>query len=256
MSGEVWAATFSETAHAYAATMAPALRPIAAEVVRRAALSPGERVLDVGTGTGIGAQAALRHQVSVSGLDVAPGMLAIARQELPPEVELFEADLAQMPFDDRSFDALISIHVLMFAPDPVAGLVEMRRVTRPGGRLSLSVPGPEEATLQPLFGPVDQRHGVPPSPRILPNGEDVRQWAEAAGWQEIEVAEDPSNVIPLADEEAFRLWTQVGPRRLATQALSEERREALTVALMAASPRAGDGGFAIPFGCIYLTASL
>ncbi|HEX5578071.1 MAG TPA: methyltransferase domain-containing protein, partial [Candidatus Limnocylindria bacterium] len=60
---------FDATAEGYAATMAPSLRPVAAEVVRRARLQPGERVLDVGCGTGIAAAAARAAGAQVVGLD-------------------------------------------------------------------------------------------------------------------------------------------------------------------------------------------
>ena len=73
---------FSETALAYAETMAPSLRPVAAEVVRRAALGPHEDVLDIGTGTGIAAAAARGEGRRITGIDAAPGMLAIARDEV------------------------------------------------------------------------------------------------------------------------------------------------------------------------------
>ena len=62
-------AIFDSTAEGYAATMAPSLRPVAAEVVRRAKLQPGDRVLDVGCGTGIAATAAKATGAEVVGLD-------------------------------------------------------------------------------------------------------------------------------------------------------------------------------------------
>jgi malonyl-CoA O-methyltransferase len=96
---------FSRTASDYAATMAPALAPVAAEVVRRAALHPGETVLDVGTGTGTGARLALGEGRRVIGLDGAAGMLEIARHDVP-EAELIEADFTHIPLDDGSVDVL------------------------------------------------------------------------------------------------------------------------------------------------------
>ena len=70
-------------------------------------------------------------------------------------------DFNALPFDDGAFDAVVSSHALLFADDRVAALREWRRICRPGGRLSLSVPGPEERTPGPLYAEVYLRHGVP-----------------------------------------------------------------------------------------------
>ena len=107
--------------------MAPSLRLIAAEVVRRAALRPGEGVLDIGTGTGVGAAAALGEGRSVVGVDAAPGMLAIARREVPA-ADFVEADFGALPFPGSSFDVVMAVHALHFADDPVAALAEWWRV--------------------------------------------------------------------------------------------------------------------------------
>ncbi len=161
-------AIFDATAAGYAATMAPSLRPVAAEVVRRAALHPGERVLDVGCGTGIAAAAADAAGAEVVGLDGAPGMIDIARRDVPG-VEFQVGDFNALPFEDGAFDAVISSHALLFAGDRVAALREWRRVCRRGGRLSLSVPGPEERTPGAMYGEVYRRHGVATHVR-LPRG--------------------------------------------------------------------------------------
>ena len=127
------AAAFSSSAAAYATTMAPALRPVAAEVVRRAALRPGESVLDIGTGTGTAAGLATGDGRRVVGVDAAPGMLEIARREVPG-VEFVEADFTDLPMADGSFDVVIAAHALLFADDRVATLREWLRVAAPGGR--------------------------------------------------------------------------------------------------------------------------
>ena len=89
------APSYSASAGAYAATMAPSLRPVAAEVVRRAALRPGERVLDAGTGTGIAAAGAVGDGREVVGVDAAEGMLAIAQREVPG-VRFVQSDFGAM----------------------------------------------------------------------------------------------------------------------------------------------------------------
>lgn len=252
LQGSGRAAAFSETAEAYAATMAPALQPVAREVVRRARLLPGERVLDVGTGTGTGAALASGDGRRVTGLDGAAGMLEIARRR-HRGIDFVEADFAAIPLPDAFFDAVLAVHALLFAEDPVAALREWRRVTRPGGRLSLSVPGPDDAVPSSVFGAIYTRFGI--AFGGYPNASDLADWAAAAGWSDPSTDADATIAIPLADDEHFRSWMSVGTRGRATAGWSDEERERLAGALMAAAPRGADGGYRIPFGALYLTAT-
>jgi ubiquinone/menaquinone biosynthesis C-methylase UbiE len=97
------------------------------------------RVLEVAVGTG----RSLPHypaDVSVTGIELSPAMLAIARQraaDLGRGVTLWEADAEHLPFDDASFDTVVCSLALCTIPSPVAALGEMRRVLAPGGRLLL-----------------------------------------------------------------------------------------------------------------------
>jgi SAM-dependent methyltransferase len=244
-------AAFSTTADAYAATMAPALEPVAREVVRRARLLPGERVLDLGTGTGTAAGLAAGDGRHVTGLDAAPGMLEIARGTYP-DLDFIDADFGAIPMPDATFDAVLAVHALLFADDPTATLAEWRRVTRPGGRLSLSVPGPPEAAPSSVLGAVYERFGI--GFGHYPAASDVAGWATDAGWSDVVVDADPTVAIRLADDEQFRTWTTVAARERATAGWSADDRERLTRELMAAAPRVADGRYRIPFGAIYVTA--
>ena len=245
-------AIFDATADGYAATMAPSLRPVAAEVVRRAELQPGEQVLDVGCGTGIAAAAAHATGAAVIGLDGAPGMIAIARRNVP-DVDFRVGDFMALPFEDAAFDAIISSHALLFATNHVDALREWRRVCRPGGRLSLSVPGPAERTPGALYGEVYRRHDMDTS-FAYPPVESLADWANAAGWTDATVESDPAVAIRLSDAGAFAAWRRTGTRGAATAGWSEERHAALTADMLAVTPREPGGGYAIPFGAIYLSA--
>jgi demethylmenaquinone methyltransferase/2-methoxy-6-polyprenyl-1,4-benzoquinol methylase len=245
-------AGFSETAENYAVSMAPSLRTMAVAVVRRARLQHGERILDAGTGTGIGASAALTSGREVVGVDAAPGMLAIARREVRG-ARFVEADYSELPFPDGSFDVVISVHALHFAIDPVATLAEWRRVTTPGGRLSLSVPGPRSALSFKLYDPIYRRHGLHRRVEV-PSRTKLLAWARGAGWRRAKVEADPTTAIRLAGPDSFERWMRTGSRSVTTRALSPERLAALEGDLLAATPTGPDGLLRIPFGTLYLTA--
>ncbi len=243
---------FSENAAAYAATMVPSLRPIAAEVVRRADLRARERVIDVGTGTGHAAALARGGDREVHGIDAAPGMLAIARREVP-DVDFAEMDFAALGYPDASFDAVIAVHALLFGTDRVAVLREWRRIAAPSGRLSLSVPGPDAVTPTAIYADVYDRHGIDTSDRY-PTAESLADLAADAGWTEVTVVADSTTAIVLEDEEAFRAWREIGSRGAATADYTPEQHRALTDEMLAATPRDASGAFRIPFGTLYLTA--
>jgi demethylmenaquinone methyltransferase/2-methoxy-6-polyprenyl-1,4-benzoquinol methylase len=101
---------------------------------------PGERILDVATGTGMVAAELLRRcDCTVVGLDQSPQMLAGARARFAAvgeEVELVQAEAEKLPFRDASFDALTFTYLLRYVEDPAATVAELARVVRPGGRVA------------------------------------------------------------------------------------------------------------------------
>jgi SAM-dependent methyltransferase len=112
-------------------------------LVRRAVdAQPGEQILDVGCGPGYYV-AELAEQVGetghVTGVDPAAPMLAIAEERCAklPNTDLREADATSLPFDDASFDAVLSVQVLEYLGDVGPALAEIHRVLRPGGRAVL-----------------------------------------------------------------------------------------------------------------------
>ena len=105
-------------------------------LVSRVEAGPGDRVLDVATGTGLVAAELIRQKgCTVVGLDQSPEMLAVARERLP-RVELVEASAERLPFADDSFDALTFTYLLRYVDDPGATLAELARVVRPGGTIA------------------------------------------------------------------------------------------------------------------------
>ncbi len=102
--------------------------------------SPGEAVLDVATGTGNIAIRAAAAGAQVTGLDLTPELLEIARAragERDLTVDLVEGDAEDLPFDDESFDVVLSAFGVQFAPRHEIVAQELARVCRPGGRIGL-----------------------------------------------------------------------------------------------------------------------
>jgi ubiquinone/menaquinone biosynthesis C-methylase UbiE len=113
-------------------------------LLRAAHLAPGLRVLDIATGTGLSAEAALAAAGPtghVTAADLSPAMAEKARERLgrAPNVLVSVEDGQALSFSDGSFDAVLCNLGLMFFPNPVRGLSEFRRVLRPGGRAAVSV---------------------------------------------------------------------------------------------------------------------
>ena len=113
-------------------------------LLRAAHVAPGMRVLDIATGTGLSAEAALGAvgpTGHVMAADVSPAMAEKARERLgkAPNASVSVEDGQALSFADRSYDAVLCNLGLMFFPDPVRGLSEFRRVLRPGGRVAVSV---------------------------------------------------------------------------------------------------------------------
>jgi SAM-dependent methyltransferase len=124
----------------------PRFAPVVENVVRRGDLKPGQRVLDLGTGTGAVAVAAARlvgPAGKVTAVDISPDMLTLARRRLVESghanVDFREGRAEQLPVDDRAFDVLLASLSLMYAIDRAAAAREMKRVLRPGGRVVAAV---------------------------------------------------------------------------------------------------------------------
>lgn len=120
-------------------TAAPAL-------VEFAGIRSGQRVLDVGCGTGVVAVTAARAGAQVRGLDLTPALLERARENAAlanAAIEFVEGDVEDMPFADAEFDCVVSQFGHMFGPRPDITLAEMLRVLKPGGTIAFSTWPPE-----------------------------------------------------------------------------------------------------------------
>ena len=133
MSFEVAAEAYDRFMGRYSVQLAPQLAALAG-------VSAGQRVLDVGCGPGALTGELVRRVggEAVSAVDPSEAFVAAARAR-HPTVEVLRAPAESLPFDDDAFDAALAQLVVHFMADPVAGLREMARVTRPGGVVAVCV---------------------------------------------------------------------------------------------------------------------
>ena len=149
--GRVWgAASWQEIAEG-------TMSPVHDELVARLAARPGERWLDLATGTGAVALRAARAGADVTGLDLAPGLIETAKRlaaDRGLSVRFDVGDVERLPYADASFDVVSSAHGIIFAVDHDAVAGELARVCRPGGRLGLTywLPNPELQGLMERVG--------------------------------------------------------------------------------------------------------
>lgn len=143
---QTWSEAGSDPFEAYERYLVPALfAPWAEDLVELVDLRPGQDVLDVACGTGIVARLTSPRVAPtgrVTGVDLLPGMLAVARAVtagVEPPIEWRESDAAALPLPDESVDVALCQQGLQFFEDRTAALAEMHRVLRPEGRLAVSV---------------------------------------------------------------------------------------------------------------------
>jgi SAM-dependent methyltransferase len=226
----------------------------AEQLCETADLQAGWRVLDVATGSGNAALAAARRGCEAVGIDYVPALLARGRIRAEAEhlsVEFLEGDAEQLPFPADSFDAVVSIYGVMFAPDHRRAASELVRVCRPGGRIALACWTPhgfigETFRLFARF--------LPPTPGLAPPvlwGDEAYQ-RDLFGQSATSVTAYPRTAIfryRSAEENVEFFRTYYGPTLRAFEALPAEQQAALHDGLIALVRRydrnAGSGPMAI-----------
>jgi ubiquinone/menaquinone biosynthesis C-methylase UbiE len=210
---------------------------------------PGERVLDVATGSGNAALAAARRGCSVVGLDYVPALLERARMRAVAEgvtAAFVEGDAEALPFEDGSFDVVTSVFGAMFAPDQDQTASELARVCRPRGRIGLVAHTPE-GFIGNLFK-TNAKH-VPPPPGLR----SPIQWGTEERLRELfgdridEIRLEKRHIIfrypsPAAYLQYWRRY--YGPTLKAFEAVGEAGRDGLEADLLdliARFNRAEDG---------------
>jgi SAM-dependent methyltransferase len=201
-------------------------------LVRELAPQPGERWLDVGTGTGVIAVRAARAGAAVTAIDLAPALVETARRLAEEEglsIRFEVGDAERLEFGDGSFDVVSSSFAAIFAPDHGAVARELARVTRPGGRIGLTTWDPEGG-IGDFFRIIARFQ--PPLPDGAGNPLDWGREAHVAALlgEAFELryvhGEDPQRGS--SPEEIWRLFlTSFGPLKVLHDSLGAERREEL-----------------------------
>lgn len=155
------------------APLAQSTTPTAARLVRFAGVRPKQHVLDVGCGTGVVGITARRAGAVVTGLDLTPELLAIAKENASiagvDDIVWKEGDAENLPFRDGEFDVVLSQFAHMFAPRPDVAAKEMLRVLKAGGTLAFHT-WPPELLFGRVFALVAQYMPSPPDPKPPPPG--------------------------------------------------------------------------------------
>lgn len=205
----------------------------AEDFIKRLDLKPGMTVLDVACGTGNLAIPAAKTGANVTGVDIAPNLVEQARENAKAaglNARFDEGDAEALPYDDASFDAVVTMFGAMFAPRPELVASELKRVCRPGGRIAMAnwTPG---GFIGQMFK-TTSAHVPPPagmtSPVLWGVEETVRERL-GEGISKLDTKlQKITWVFPFSPAEVvehFRLY--YGPTQKAFGALDEEKQAAL-----------------------------
>lgn len=204
----------------YAEVMLPATGQAIAPLLESIGELRGMRLLEIASGTGHLAEEAARRGATVTGIDVAANMVALARKRVPA-ARFHEGDAEALPFEDGQFDAIACSFGLLHLERPAKGLSEAARVLKPGGKIALTgwhAPGQGNAFLGLITDAykahADMNVGLPPaSPLTLLSEATGRDpMLTEAGFGQI-VARELDIVWPVAGPETVIEFLEKGSVR-------------------------------------------
>jgi len=201
----------------------------AADFIARLALQPGQHVLDVACGTGNLAIPAAQAGAEVIGIDIAPNLVEQARERAAAarlNIKFEEGDAEQLPYENGSFDVVVSMFGAMFAPRPDVVAAELLRVTRPGGLIAMAnwTPGSFIGQMFKTIGALVPPPAIMPSPLLWGDEAKLR---ERLGTGISELRVQPVMIEfrfdDLAPADVVEFWRRYyGPTQRAFEALAAD----------------------------------
>ncbi|GGX62609.1 methyltransferase [Tateyamaria omphalii] len=228
---EFWTSDAGPKWVAQQAQMDAVLAPVMELLMARASLKPGDRVLDIGCGTGVSVAAAAQavgHRGHVTGLDISQTMLDLASQRMATttNIAFLKADAQSHPFTSL-FDAMISRFGVMFFDDTVAALSNLEAALAPGGTMTFAAWGP--APQNPFFmvpakaavgvlGDLPKVDRTLPGPFAFEDSARVLEMMEQAGLSNTDVETVALDLTPPGNaSETAALFLDIGPAQRAVE---------------------------------------
>ncbi|MEO9469595.1 methyltransferase domain-containing protein [Parasphingorhabdus sp.] len=264
---EYWNDNAGEKWAEHQAALDAMLAPATSVLIEAAAIQPGERVLDIGCGTGETSLIAVEAGAQVTGVDVSEPMLELARSRADGRAQLLLADASEYQ-SDTVFDLIMSRFGVMFFEDPAAAFANIRKNLKPDGRMVFAcwqspkvndwVMVPMKA-IKPLMPEAPETDPYAPGPFAFADSERLDGILQTAGFENIEITAHVVDVCLTQSggvDGAVDFSSQIGPASRALGEVDETLRPKLLAALKEGlAPHDKDGRVTLPGGIWLVKAS-